>query len=53
MKFDLKIFLATLVFLGITSLSQAALQIDRGPIYGLLKKALPFKNLEIAYTRKK
>ena len=48
MRFKLKIALALLVFLGATSLSQAALEIERGPIYGLLKKALPFKNLEIA-----
>jgi hypothetical protein len=48
MRFKLKITLALLVFLGVTSLSQAALEIERGPIYGLLKKALPFKNLEMA-----
>lgn len=49
MKFKPKIILflilASLVFI---SSVQAALEIDRGPIYGLLRKGLPFKNLEFA-----
>ena len=37
-----------LLLLGFVSTAQAALEIDRGPIYGLLRKALPFENLELA-----
>jgi len=49
MHFKPKIVLALiLVSLFSVSVSQAALEIDRGPIYGLLRKALPFKNLEFA-----
>ncbi|MFH1457786.1 MAG: DUF1302 family protein [Candidatus Omnitrophota bacterium] len=36
------------LLLGLVSTSQAALEIERGPIYGLLRKALPFENLELA-----
>ncbi len=49
MRFKLIILLFLCVSLFIfVSISYAALEIDRGPIYGLLKKALPLKNLEIA-----
>lgn len=42
------IFYTILLLLFSFSSSWAALEIDRGPIYGILKKALPLKNLEIA-----
>jgi hypothetical protein len=42
------VILLLLVFFNLTSTSWAALEIERGPIYGLLRKALPFKNLELA-----
>ncbi|MBU1084805.1 hypothetical protein KKB06_00455 [Patescibacteria group bacterium] len=45
LKVVLLLIIAALVF---RSDAEAAIEIDRGPIYGLLKKALPFKNLEIA-----
>jgi len=49
MRFKPKIvILLMLLFLGYTSVCQAALEIDRGPIYGVLRKALPFKNLEFS-----
>ncbi|MCX5702882.1 MAG: hypothetical protein NT066_00050 [Candidatus Omnitrophica bacterium] len=49
MRFKPRIMLLLLfVPLFFVSSSWAALEIDRGPIYGLLKKALPFKNLELA-----
>jgi len=49
MKFKPRIILlAIFSSLFFISNSFAALEIDRGPIYGLLKKALPFKNLELA-----
>lgn len=44
-KFISLLILALFLFV---STSWAALEIERGPIYGLLKKALPFENLEIA-----
>lgn len=49
MRFKLKIILLlTLSSLVFVSASWAALEIDRGPIYWLLKKAVPFKNVEFA-----
>ncbi len=49
MKFKLKvILLTTLLLMASVSISHADLEIERGPIYGLLKKALPFDKLEIA-----
>lgn len=49
MRFKPKIvLLLVLLLLFAISTAQAALEIERGPIYGLLKKALPLKNLEIA-----
>jgi hypothetical protein len=49
MRFKPKIiFLLILSLLVFVSSAQAALEIDRGPIYSLLRKGLPFKNLEIA-----
>lgn len=49
MRFKLKIILLlTLSSLVFVSASWAALEIDRGPIYGLLKKAVPFKQVEFA-----
>ncbi|MFH1201992.1 MAG: DUF1302 family protein [Candidatus Omnitrophota bacterium] len=49
MKFKPKILLLAAVILGAwISNSCADLEIERGPIYGLLKKALPFDRLEIA-----
>lgn len=49
MHFKLKtVFLCVVCFFGFLSVSQAALDIDRGPIYNALNKALPFENLEIA-----
>ena len=49
MRFKPKIVLLLLLCLMVpVSASYAALEIDRGPIYGLLKKGLPLKNLEFA-----
>jgi hypothetical protein len=49
MRFKQKVILLLIIFfVGFVSSAQSALEIDRGPIYGLLKKALPFKNLEFA-----
>jgi len=49
MKFKPRILLLLFLFLiALVSTSYAALEIKRGPIYGLLRKALPFKNLEFA-----
>jgi hypothetical protein len=49
MKFKPKILLLTSILLAVwVSSSCADLEIERGPIYGLLKKALPFDRLEIA-----
>lgn len=49
MRLKLKSFVLTVVLLlSSFSICHAALEIKRGPIYGLLKKALPFKNLELA-----
>lgn len=49
MRFKPKIVLCLIAILLLSvSTSYAALEIKRGPIYGLLKKALPFKNLEFA-----
>ncbi len=42
------IILFILLLLGFVSTAHAALEIERGPIYGLLRKALPFENLELA-----
>ena len=42
------VLLVMMVWLLCLSTAQAALEIERGPIYGLLKKALPFENLELA-----
>jgi hypothetical protein len=41
-------FSFVIIFFILVSCSWAALEIERGPIYGALKKALPFKNLEFA-----
>ena len=49
MKFKPRIILLVSIFvIASVSASYAALEIERGPIYGLLRKALPFKNLEFA-----
>ncbi|MFC1804849.1 DUF1302 family protein [Candidatus Omnitrophota bacterium] len=49
MRFKLKLILLLLVSsLLLVSTAEAALEIDRGPVYGLLRKALPFENLEFA-----
>jgi len=49
MRFKSKlILLLLLTVFGLVSTSWAALEIDRGPIYWLLKKAVPFKNVEFA-----
>ncbi len=49
MRFKPKIVLCLLMLLLFSvSTSYAALEIDRGPIYGLLRKGLPLKNLEFA-----
>jgi len=49
MKFKPRILLLLFFFLiASVSASWAALEIDRGPIYGLLRKGFPFKNLEFA-----
>ena len=49
MRFKPFVLLLLLLFLVVSvSTAHAALEIKRGPIYGLLKKALPFKNLEFA-----
>jgi hypothetical protein len=42
------VILLILLLLGLASTAHAALEIERGPIYGLLRKALPFENLELA-----
>lgn len=42
------ILLLIILCLVFVSISWAALEIDRGPVYCLLKKALPLKNLEVA-----
>jgi len=49
MRFKPKvILLLILAALFFVSVSEAALEIERGPVYNLLKKGLPLKNLEIA-----
>ncbi len=49
MRLKIKILLLSILSsLILVSSSWAALEIDRGPVYGLLKKGLPFQNLEIA-----
>ncbi len=49
MRFKPCVLLLLFLFLFVSvSTAHAALDIKRGPIYGLLKKALPFKNLEFA-----
>ena len=49
MHFKLKIVLLPIILsLVLITNSWAALEIDRGPVYWLLRKALPFKNLELA-----
>ncbi|MBM3251846.1 MAG: hypothetical protein FJZ11_03595 [Candidatus Omnitrophica bacterium] len=49
MRIKLKIILLSILsLLFFVSRSEAALEIERGPIYSALKKALPFKNLEFA-----
>jgi hypothetical protein len=49
MNFKQKIiFLLILLFLGYVSVCQAALEINKGPVYKILKKAVPFKNVEFA-----
>jgi len=49
MRFKPKIILLLLILsLGFSTYSWAALEIDRGPVYGTLRKALPLKNLEFA-----
>jgi hypothetical protein len=42
------LFLPFLLTISLTATSQAALEIEKGPIYRLLRKALPFENLELA-----
>lgn len=45
----LKVIGLTLIFcVSAASVSWAALEIERGPIYGILKKGLPFEKLELA-----
>ncbi len=48
MRFRLKIIFSMIALFAFASTSWAALEIDRGPIYWLLKKAVPFKNVEVA-----
>ena len=49
MRIKLKFILVLIVFsLLFVSSSWAALEIDRGPVYGLLRKGLPFEKLEMA-----
>lgn len=49
MRFKSKIVLLLIILsLALATESWAALEIDRGPIYWVLRKALPFKNLELA-----
>ncbi|MFH0826710.1 MAG: DUF1302 family protein, partial [Candidatus Omnitrophota bacterium] len=49
MRYKLKIILSLILLpLIFASSAWAALEIERGPIYGLLRKVLPFENLELA-----
>lgn len=49
MRFKLRTFVAAIILsLCLMPSAWAALEINRGPIYGVLKKALPFEKLELA-----
>jgi len=49
MRFKPKtVVLLIILCLGYASICQAALEINKGPIYKILKKAVPFKNVEFA-----